>query len=314
MKRFVFKITIFLVLLFVVDRLLFFPKNISQTNQYDKRLEALISGNIQTELLVIGSSRAARNIIAGQIEDSTMISSFNLGFPGSDIDFHVFVLKKAINFNKNLRHVILVIDNPEELIQSQSLRFRLDVLYPLVNIPEINDELIFRNENHLLSKYMYSLRLRRTNLSFNKEPGANDTILKCGSMPISYQRKGRKWDRLEEEIDYEIKNEVVQKKNRLEEFITLCKINDIDLFIVSPPNYSNLNSAFESRIKQLISPHKEVTYYLYDTSNTTYSNILYYYDEAHLKTNGAIVFTNEIIKFINPIISSKSNHTHQGTN
>jgi len=63
--------------------------------------------------------------------------------------------------------------------------------------------------------------------------------------------------------------------------------------MIFSPNFCAHNPSFEERLRQLACP--DVSFYVYDTSNAIYRNDSYFYDGGHLQTNGAIIFTNEII-------------------
>ena len=172
-----------------------------------------------------------------------------------------------------------------------------------------------RGVNHFLSRYLNSMRVRKSNFNWRILPGPNDTIHLCGSMPISHQQKGRKWDSAFISKSYLVNKEIIEKRQAFTGFVKLCETQNIKLFIVSPPNYYKPNLKFESRIQHLVfsQPKRNVIYYLYNQNNPIYSNPAYYYDESHLKINGARIFTSEIGHFITPFISLKSNQNHRGS-
>ena len=123
--------------------------------------------------------------MAGQIEESLGLSSYNLSYPGSDVEFHEFVLRSLLQFNRKPRVVLLVVDDPDELLPSTSLTFRYDRLYPLVS-NYINNEMISRGQKSILSRWLCVCRVNRSNFHFAKKPvSAIDEILDCGSMPIA---------------------------------------------------------------------------------------------------------------------------------
>ena len=69
------------------------------------------------------------------------------------------------------------------------------------------------------------------------------------------------------------------------------------LILVFTPNFKLPNYMFEDRIRQL--KPDLVDLYIYDTTNTIYLDKSYYYDESHLQTRGAVIFTNQLIEYIN---------------
>jgi hypothetical protein len=101
MKKFIFNFLLFIIVFFIFDKIFFIFIYFAPNNKVDKRLELVINGGINKDCIIFGSSRGARNIIAKQIEKETGLSSYNLSYPGSDIEFHEFLLRSFLKFNKN---------------------------------------------------------------------------------------------------------------------------------------------------------------------------------------------------------------------
>ena len=115
MKKFLIQILLFSFTFFLFEKVFYVSLYVSPKLEIDKRLEYIINGNMNKDLIVLGSSRGARNIIASQIEDSLNISSYNLSYPGSDIEFHKFLLQSLIKYNEKPKIVLLVVDDNAEL-------------------------------------------------------------------------------------------------------------------------------------------------------------------------------------------------------
>lgn len=297
MKQFIIKIILFGVAFFLLEKVFYAFLFVSPFLEKDKRLEYIISGNMNKDLIVLGSSRGARNIIASQIEDSLNISCYNLSYPGSNIEFHEFVLRSLIKYNNKPKIALLVVDDSGELLPSKSLKFRLDRLYPLTKYDYINNEMIERGENSFLSKFLILARIRKQNFDIRqKQFGTLDTLVSCGSMPISFQRENRKFIFENNVRNYEAKSELPEKLQAFKRVQSLCDFNDIQLILVYPPNFKKHNTFFQKRIEGLSG--SSFSSILYDTSNVNYRDKDYFYDESHLKTNGAVIFTNEIIQHL----------------
>jgi hypothetical protein len=258
----------------------------------------VINGKLNKDCVVIGSSRGARNIIASQLEKGTGRSSYNLSYPGSNIEFHDFLLKSLVKFNQKPKIVLLTVDDPEEFLPTTSLNFRFDVLYPLVKYNYINDEMIARGEKNYLSKIFCLSRISISNLDFRKKHfKALDTLRNCGSMPISFQKENTTLIYNTHNQTYSIKNEEANKVKAFLSFQHLCLKNNIQLYIVFSPNYQQSNVYFEKRIRQLMV--RKSGLFLYDSSKSIYKNKSYFHDGAHLQTRGAMIFTDELIQFLN---------------
>jgi poly-D-alanine transfer protein DltD len=66
--------------------------------------------------------------------------------------------------------------------------------------------------------------------------------------------------------------------------------------LVFPPKFKNRNQAFEERVKELT--ENKALYYSYDDQNLAYRNKLFYGDASHLRTNGALLFSQELANFL----------------
>lgn len=301
MKNYALKMLLFTALFLVYDKTFIIIRYYSAEKEIDKRLEYLINGKINKDLIITGSSRGSRDILASQIEDQTGLSSYNLCYPGSNVEFHEFLIKALLTFNKAPSVILLVVDDPEELLVNETVIYRKDRLYPLVKYPYIRDELVrLGDKDKLLSDIIILHQLNKYNFDLRQKKFTPlDTIIECGSMPISWQQEGRDWRYHKEETIYKIDNENIVKINAYKEIIKTCESRDIKLVIVFPPNYHPHNKAFEDRIRHL-SGEKNY-FYVYNTNNSIYKNKDYYYDQAHLMRKGAVDFTNELIDYLSEL-------------
>ncbi len=298
MKKFIYNLLLFVLAFFVFDKMFFILIYIAPSREVDTRLEQVINGKINKECIVMGSSRGAKNIIAHQIERSNGLTTYNLSYTGSDIEFHEFLLRTLLKFNQKPKIVLLTVDDPSELLPSESLKYRFDVLYPLVKYNYINDELIAHEEKNYLSKVLCLSRINKSNFDLReKRFSPLDTMMKCGSSPIPFQRKNRAFKYVNNTQHYSIKNELENKVKAFLDFQNLCYRNNIKLYIVFPPNYQQFNFLFKKRIMQLT--NYKTGYFIYDFSNFIYKDKSYFYDEGHLQTKGAVIFTDELAKFLN---------------
>ena len=117
MKKFLIRLVIFTVFFFLVDKLFIFVRNAGPQLEVDRRLEMILEGQINAEVLVFGSSRGARSVIAQRFIDSLGVSAYSLAYPGSDVTFHEYLLRQTLEVkgNKKPKTVILVVDDSDEL-------------------------------------------------------------------------------------------------------------------------------------------------------------------------------------------------------
>lgn len=296
MKRFIKHILLFFLIFFIVEKVAWFLLDTAPKREYDTRLEQLINGKINKDLIVIGSSRGAGNILAGQLEQETGLSSYNLSYQGTDITFHEFILKTLIRYNNAPKYVLLNIDSPGAFLDSNSIIFRTDILLPYTNNNYINSKLIEEEANNSLSHIFLTLRLNRNHFRYSKKVAREENPLDVyGSMPLL---KDKKSGFLYHEIDqpYDRNMEQVSKLSALKRIQDICSQNNIKLTYIISPSFKKFSNNFYERLKGLSKREEHIL--VYDTLNPIYKNEAYFFDAAHLMKNGAQIFTSEISKFI----------------
>jgi len=299
MKKLLIRLLIFALCFIVLDKAFILVRDSAPGREVDRRLEMILTGKIQSDVLVYGSSRGARSVIAKVFTDSLGISAYNLSFPGSDITFHEFLLRTtlATKGNKKPKTVILVVDDSDELKVSKSLKFRLDRMYPLVKYKAIRDELVKRKEKKpILNELLVLHQLNKSSFLFKQRKFTkNDSIMPCGSMPISHQKKT--FDKIykTEPYNYSRDEELIQKIKAFKAFKDLCKDNSIEFIVAIPPNFRVVTNGFKTRMLQVMDGYGTV--WMYDPMNPIYKNSDYFFDNAHLQTNGSYVYTNELMHF-----------------
>jgi hypothetical protein len=284
--------------LFIIDKGFYYFLDKAPKLEYDQRLEKVINGKINKDLIVLGSSRGAGNIIASQIQKETKLSSYNLSYPGSNVVFHEFILKSLLQYNQKPKTIIFSIDNPYEFMEEKSLSFRFDRLYPLSKYNYINQELVNREERNILSWAFCLGRLNKASFSFKPvQAPLENPILSCGSMPFIKKLPTPKMEFFDNIEVYDMNKELPEKVLAFKNIQAICKEKNIQLIFVFSPNYRKFNTNFEKRFRKLMMPENKIL--VYNTSNPIYKDEAYYFDVSHLMKNAATVFTTEISTFIN---------------
>lgn len=298
MKKFLIRVVLFGLVFFVLDKIFYIFLYTAPQLETDKRLELLLDGKINKEVIVMGSSRGAYNIIASQIEKETGKSAYNISYEGSNVQFHLFLLKTILKFNKKPETIVLSIDNPYEFLNEKTLNFRYDRLYPLEKYNYINDELIKQNDKSKLSWFFCLARLNRSNLTFAKKaPPVDSPMLSCGSTPFVKDSDKKEFIFNPTSERYPLEKELKDKKEAFLALQQLCYSNKITLIYCFAPNFRAYNPIVENRIRSMSRPENK--FFVYDTTNLKYKNKEYFHDESHLNINGARLFTSELSKFIN---------------
>ena len=296
MKRFLKYIVLFTIVFFSLEKLTWFVLENGPRKQFDKRLELLLKGKVDRELIILGSSRGIGNIIAEQLQEETGFSTYNMSYHGSNVNFHEYILKMLLKFNAKPRIVILSVDNPSQFLEDETIFFRNDKLKPFTKYNYVNETLIQQGETSWLSTVLFSARLHRPHFYLNKKtPHKNNPQDSLGTMPLL--DKTNLYLFFDKTVKpYKIANEELSKLKAFKSIQLMCKINDIELIYAISPSFNSFNYNFYKRFKTLV---KEKQIVLYDTLDSRYRNTDYYFDETHLLQNGAKLFTSEISDFIN---------------
>lgn len=280
----------------MIDKLFYYFLDKVPKLEYDTRLEQVIKGEMDKDIIILGSSRGADNILAGDIEKQTGMTTYNLSYQGADVTFQYFVLKTLLQFNKKPKKVILSIDNPYEFDIENSLSFRVDRLQVLGKYNYMNNELIRINKQSPFSKLIYLARLQWNQINFSQKIKTSKIpIDSYGSMPLYEKKNTSEIVFGKAKKTYSIVDENKEKFEAFKQIQELCNKNKIDLFYVFSPNYGEFNYAFYNRFKNEINIKKCM---LYDLKNPIYKKSISYYDESHLLAKTAKVFTKEIVTFI----------------
>jgi len=296
MKQFLKYFFLFALLFFLLEKTVWFYIDNAPKKEYDKRLEKIISGKMNKDVVIIGSSLGANNINADLLEVKLDKTVFNLSYRGTDILFHKFLLESLLKFNKAPKKILLVIDDDYQFKDNPFLSFRIDRLMPLKNFNYINEELIKRNKKSVLSKIFLLSRINKKDFSLDSvRPLTVNIMTKNGSKMLEPTHQ----DTLvynKELKNYISKNEDKDKIIAFKQIEQLCKLNKIDLYYVFTPSYKRFNNSFFNRIKQLVVNKKNII--KFDTLNYTYNQKQFFRDYKHMFKTGASVFTLEIIKSI----------------
>lgn len=297
MKLFLKHILIFGIVFFLVEKGLCYFVYQSPEKEYDKRLQMILEGQMDKDIIILGSSRGANNISAKQLENQTGLSSYNLSYRGSNIIFHEFVLESLLKFNSSPKIVLLCIDNGYEFVSEKSLNFRYDRLNPLKNYNYINNILIQRNKKSYFSKFFCSLRVDRQDFSFNKVNVLPVNIMTSHGSKLLNAKPNSDLLFGEKPKVYNKALEQLDKLNAFEAIKELCSLNNIDLYFVFTPSYADFDISFYNRFKTLTNRAEHLV--IYDTVSGIYKNKNLFRDSTHMFKNGAELFTSEISVLIN---------------
>ena len=300
MKKFIINIT-FITLLFVaVDKVFLFVEAKSPDLEFDQRLDKMMKGEMNYDLVIFGSSRSARAILASEVENELGVSSYNMSYQGSNTDFHEFIMRMYFTHNTVPKLVVLGMDDYNSFIREKTV-FRADKLYPFTKYPEIIQELVDRREKIAgISTILSSHRINRRALLFQKrKPTKFNRLTTHGSIIIEGSEEKFMANQVEFDsltIKYPFKEESDTLIQKYSDMIALCDSFKTELLIVVPPNYRPFTKEFRTRLEQLTSNRARI--YYCDEEKAVYKDKQNFYDAEHLNVQGARYYTEDFIAFV----------------
>jgi len=272
----------------------------------------IYAGQIKSDLVIYGSSRAWVHISPKIIDDSLHLNTYNLGVNGHNFKMQYFRHKEFLKYNQKPKHIILSVDIYSFKQQDDLYNYEQFLPFLLYN-KDIRNFTSTYNGFSFTDKYVPMMRyfgksdvllaLLNNIFNFNKE-----------SREKGYRGMEREWnddfDKAKSEnnnFKMPIDKEVI---TLFENFIKECKQNNIRLTLVFTPEYIEGQEYVTNRddiikIYQDFSKKYHIKFIDYSNSEICMHK-QYFYNATHLNKKGSELFTHFLIKDINfsfPIIN-----------
>jgi hypothetical protein len=296
MKRFFKHIIFFGLLFFIIEKGLFFFIQNAPNKEYDKRLEFVLQGKMEKDIIIIGSSRGVNNISAKQMEDETGLSTYNLSYRGSNVIFHQFILETLLLYNKKPQKVLLVIDDEYEFLMDHSLHFRFDRLYPLKNYSYINNKLIDSKKKSYVSKFLYAAKIDREDFSLKPKRVDPINLMTSHGSKLLPKKENNDLEFINVSKNYNTLQEESSKIRSFKAIKEMCSSKGIDLYFVFTPDFKSFNDSFLKRFEKLVKKKEHLI--VYDTLDKRYKDYTIFRDQTHMCSEGAAIFTSELSQFM----------------
>lgn len=299
MKRFILNVLMFLVAVVVADQLfgLAMSRALYETKKGDWGRNNYIYDNVQSEAVVLGSSRAIHHYSPIIISDSLGMSCYNCGEDGMGI-FLMYARYKAIRQRYTPRLVIYEVLPEYDLLLEKDNSKYLKFLRPYTTVPEIDSlvRCISPAERYKLMSNMYrynSVFLDILSQRYSKAPGdASDYT----------------YSPLDGEMDYEpppvSQNQMCidsLKLTCLEKIITGCLVDGTQLVFTASPIYKPVSEAAFGPVKELCKKYR-IPFINYYCDKDFCDNPEYFVDGGHLNRRGAELVTSNIAGDIKHIL------------
>ena len=299
MRRFVYKVLLFMAAIVVVDFCFGFGARYIQAHAKGGATERnqYVNKKMDADMVFFGSSRCVHHYVPKIFEDSLHVSCYNAGSDGNGIISQYARLKmmlsrytpKIIVYDVNANFDLLVGDNTKYL---SDLRTYCDE-------PGV-DSVIYSvdsNERFKLKSMMYrynSIWLQM--LSDNIRPLSSDEKGFVGVNRIMKQKPANA------KKSYKVVQYDSLKLYYLESFITECKKNGIRLTFSFSPMYAIGDQTVFGPIKVLATKYRIPILDHYKDRRFT-SRADYFYDSVHMNKTGAYAFSSLIANEISSIIN-----------
>lgn len=302
MKQLLKKIILLIGIIYTSNLILAYSLDIVYENNYSNTEKGILNYYIKTqkpEVLLVGSSYVLHGLIPEKVGENC----FNLSSQGTHIGYNAAIIDLLDQYNKLPTKTLILHIEPDDLYSKQthivSNQFtKLQYYY--------NKNRFIKKQIDLISKYefiKYYLSIYRHNghtlqllsyiLSNNSYLNKND-----GFIPLNQTKN----DSLR--IDKTYKKYLITNKKKSTKFDhntilyidhihTICKKNKIKLIVFSAPFYKTPKMTFDNSLELAKILKKRKIVYLNYIQNKCepLKNRKYWYDNFHLKSNGAKILS-----------------------
>jgi len=304
MKNRIFKYSLFVILVLAADQLVgTFIAHFSAKQVRDNRVELLLNKEINSEIIILGSSRALNNYNPEIISATTGLSCYNLGVSGSNILFHETMLDLVIQYGNQPKMIIYNIDDYGTLFKMDGVIYRKDVLYPYVDNGLIHKNISRETKKNEIASML--MKTYRQNVNFNNAI----KYFVYGREAVDY--KTTNFDKTGANILVQRPEDPIPVFGTETEFVlskkadTLlvdafkriqrkCLENNVELVLVIPPLFKNDTKGF----KEMLMPFIEKNIFVMDLTGTL-QEAKYFYNKDHMNREGARLFSNTVAETIN---------------
>jgi hypothetical protein len=301
MSRALIKITIFAIILIVVDSLSFFPFNYLKERAKDGTIKRsyYICNNLNADVIIMGSSRARHHYDPKILEDSFHMSCYNAGLDGNGI-ISMYGRYKMLTKRYTPRLIIYDVHQQFDLYEGDNTKY-LSYLRDFYNVGNGVDSLILSvdpNERYKHYSNLYLNNSKLFELISDNSSAANGNIYN-GYLPI---KDTMKYKPICSEKSIRYKTDTL-KLYYFEKLMKDCKGKTKLVFVESPRYISGDDAVFQP-IKKLCVKYR-IPFYDHYLDKKITSNKALFYDSGHLNRAGSILYTKEVASEIKKYLNIK---------
>ena len=306
MKKFIFKVLLFLVVIAIVDKTFGFAMAnvLRHTNKGDWGRNNYIFNDVESDAIILGSSRAIHHYNPQIIADSLGMSCYNCGEDGMGI-FLMWARYQAIR-DRCIPGLIIYEVIPEyDLLANNDNHRYLKFLRPYCDrtiISSIISDVSSRESVKLWCQmYLYnSVFLDIIAQRVSQDPS---TAKEYTYSPLTSQMDYNPQRVEEKEVSQPFDS---LKITYMENLIIQCEKDGTELFFTASPKYRSLSDNDYQPLKELCRVHK-VPFINHYCDPDYCESPTFFADASHLNIKGAEIFTALVASEIKEVIQKQGN-------
>lgn len=303
MKKYLFTVAVVVLMVVVVDIAVGFAlDNLSHSIPVtqEKGKVQFARNKVHTDLVVIGSSRAAHHYDVRVLSDSLGCSAYNLGMDGRFFLDNCCVMH-ALTRRYTPKYLILEISAGAMYVEDKNI---MDLQYNYYWSDEYVRDIVNREEGWQTEVKMLSSLFRYNANAFNTISfglkgiclGKQDDPLK-GYVPIAFKKK-RKELELHESKSNAVRTVSEWKEGLLSDLLKDATEKGIQVYVITSPSFctpNDVNTKSTQAIDSICNIH-DIPYWNYSSDPLFLVHPEWFSDGTHLNEVGATKFTNKIVR------------------
>lgn len=263
----------------------------------------IYDSKINTDILVIGSSRALVNISSPILDSALNTPTYGIGVDGGNFEQTITRLKVFLQHNKKPTTIIYSI-GMRDLEKSTGL-FRMEQYMPYLADSIIKNSNQGYTNSFIWADYYVPLMKYRTNFSSvltGIKLYFSSGVEVIQPRVLGHESRDMKWDTSFEDFKKSGKTFDIKINGQLtsdfRHFLDLCKANQIQVIFVYSPEYIEIQSYFKNRDFLMDYYRKTALTYNIPFLDFSKHNISYhkkyFYNSEHLNKVGSEIFSKKL--------------------
>lgn len=281
----------------------------------------IFNRKLDTEIVILGNSRAEAHYDTEIISAITNKSTYNLGLSGTPIN--ILNIRWQAYINRNKKPKILLLDLDNMVLGTTKTLFKKFQYLPYTNEKEYIKEVRQIDEDYWFEFFIPLYKYRGYEMDVFKQIKGNINLSLCNNSVNGYIKNEREWDE-NSWLLHKVKAKKDTLKNRnnfkayeegidyLNDIVKFCKKNKIKTYFIWSPlyyethNYRPENRKYIDSVLNDLATLNNIKYYNFSRDSITFIKDNFY-DKAHLNKAGASIFSKKIAKIINKdLINNKT--------